>query len=300
MKTRLYGTLVLAIFISALAFAGSGSCKKAAEEAPGKSAKRAAAPARSGEIAAGDEAAPRGVGEERGLAGHFIAPMDLARERLLEYRVDLTYESKDLASSRRKILGAAANHGFVNKSTASLEYDSPYVISELYVKSNNLYKALEDLDAAGVLVAENISVTDHTEEMVLKNQIIRREQLRIARKNGAAVRIAPAAKNWNEIENSLSRSEDRLDESEHARWKIRDKVSWSLIRVTLRVPDQPTRIVLPRYTDAFIGLANILLKLIYALIYLFPLAALAALMVWKRKQLGTIFGALFRRKKTRG
>jgi hypothetical protein len=305
MKTKFYRAFILIFVASALVFFAGLSCKKAEERAPaeavpeggmiGGNAKSLEIDARApGKTRSGSDGS---FGKEQGLAEYFLTPMELARTRLLEYRVELTYESKDLGQSRRRLLAVAGKFGFINKSHASVDDGSPVSVSEIFVKADRLYEALQDFDATGVLVTENMTVTDLTEEMLLRERSVKREQLRIARRNVAAAQIAPGAKNWNDIENSLAQSEDRLDASEHAKWKIRDRVAWALVRVTIKVPELPERITVPRYTDALIGMVNLLLKLMYAIVYMLPLAAIAALLVWKKKQLATIFRSIFRMKK---
>jgi hypothetical protein len=303
MNVNLYRSCNAILISVILAFFMGLSCKKAEEGAP-----------RDGAQPAISQNAPRGeamsVAEEAtggkqrafqekkdasrpGLIGHFLAPMEFARERLLEYRVDLTYESKELMTSRRELLGIVGKYGFIKGGSSSLENKIPLAVSDVYVKSDKLYEVLQELDRVGTLLAENITVTDHTEEMALQERTVKREQLRIGRKNAASAQVAPATKNWNDIESSLAQSEDKLDASEHAKWKIRDKVAWAWIHVNLKGPDQPERITVPRYTDAFVGMINILLGLLYVIIYILPFVVIAGLIVWKRKQIA----AIFRRKK---
>ena len=229
----------------------------------------------------------------KGLQGHFLAPMDLAKERLLEYRVDLTYETKNILASRHALLAIVAKYGFIKGSSAALDESRALVASDVYVKSEKLYEALGELDAIGTLLSENIAVTDHTENMVLQDRKVKREQVRMARRGAAAAQVGGAAKNWNDIENSLSQSEDGLDAAEHAKWQIRDKIAWACIHVNLNGPEQPGRIRVPKYVNALIGLVNFLLVLVYALIYILPFAAVAGAIVWKRRQIA----GLFRRKK---
>ncbi len=288
------------IVICTMVIFPSISCKKAEspQEAGAPAAYDKNAPAEEAKSVADEagsmkerEAAPGRKDENRGgLIGHFLAPMDFAKERLLEYRVDLTYESGDLLKSRKELLGIVAKYGFIKQAGASLEDQPPVVVSDVLIKSDRIYETLQELDRVGTLVSENISVTDHTEEMALQERTVKREQLRIVRKNAAAGQVAPAAKNWSEIDNSLTQSEDRLDAAEHGKWKIRDKVAWAWIHVNLKGPD---RISVPNYFNAIVGMVNFLLRLLWVVIYLLPLAAIAGLIIWKRKALA----ALFRRKK---
>ncbi|HOD13606.1 MAG TPA: DUF4349 domain-containing protein [Spirochaetota bacterium] len=229
----------------------------------------------------------------RGLQGHFLAPMDLAKERLLEYRVEMTYETKNILASRHALLAVVAKYGYVKSGSAVLDESTATAVSDVYVKSEKLYEALMELDKIGTLLAENITATDHTEDMALQNLKEKRERIRIARKGIASGQATAASRNWNDIENSLSQSEDGLDAAEHKKWQIRDKVAWACIHVELNGPEQPGRIKVPKYVNAFIGLLNVLLVVAYGLIYVVPFAALAGVIIWKRKE---ILG-IFRRKK---
>jgi hypothetical protein len=304
MNVNLYRSCLAAAISFMLALFISMSCKKAEEAAPreespaaiSKNSPQGETMSVSDETAGGKlrHAAKDKKEESRpGIIGHFLTPMELGRERLLEYKVDLTYETRELMKSRQELLGIVAKYGFIKGSNASLEDKIPMSVSDVYVKSDKLYEALLEFDRVGTLLAEHISVMDHTEEMALQERTVKREQLRIGRKNAAVAQVAPAAKNWNDIENSLAQSEDRLDAAEHATWKIRDKVAWALIHVNLKGPDQPDRIIVPRYSDAFIGMINILLGFLYIILYILPFAVIAGLIIWKWKQIA----AIFRRKK---
>ncbi len=224
--------------------------------------------------------------DREGIIGHFLEPMDFAKERLLEYRIDLTYESGNLQKSRHELLAIVAKYGFIKDANTSLQDQPPEVVSDLLIKSEKIYEALQELDRVGTLVSEQINVTDHTEEMVLQERTVKREQLRVARKSAAAGQVAPTVRSWSEIDGSLSQSEDRLDTAEHGKWKIRDKVAWALIHVNLKGSD---RITVPNYFNAVVGMINFLLKLLWIVIYLIPFMAVAALIVWKRKAIAGIF-----------
>jgi hypothetical protein len=224
-----------------------------------------------------------------GLIGHFITPADLASGRLLEYRVELSYETEDLMKSRRELLDATARHGYVKESTSSMEGKRPFVTSEIRVRSERLYDALRDIDRIGTLKSERITVTDHTEGMVLQERAARREQVRITRRGAASAGTAPTAKNWRDIENALEESENRLDASEQEKWRIRDRVAWASVRVEIAGPDLPERIIVPPFGDALVDLANILLGLAYGLVYLVPLGVLVGVVVWNRKRIAALF-----------
>lgn len=289
------------IFVIAFLVMPALSCKKA--ESPSE---EAAAPAamsepvmqaksamdRAGAVEerkAEADGSPMKPDDGRGLQGHFLVPMDLAKERLLEYRVEMTYETKDILASRHALLAVVAKYGYVKSGSAALDESAARVSSDVYVKSEKLYDALMELDKIGTLLAENITATDHTEDMALQNLKEKRERIRIARKGIASGQATAASRNWDDIENSLSQSEDGLDAAEHKKWQIRDKVAWACIHVDLNGPEQPGRVKVPKYVNAFIGLLNFLLIVAYGLIYIVPFAALAGIIAWKRKEILGIF-----------
>ena len=225
---------------------------------------------------------------EKGLKSHFIMPFEHAKERLLEYKVDLTYETKDLLYSRQKLLGLVNKYGFIIKSNSAAEGRYPYVNTTVNIKTDNLYTALKEFDDIGILMNENITAIDHTEQMVLSQKKIQREQLRIARRNRASGKINPTSKNWSNIENSLERSEDKLDANAHEKWKIEDRVSWAKIQLYVRGPENPVEIKVPNYLDAFKTMINAILEFLYGIIVALPFLIIIALIilgVLKRKNI---------------
>jgi hypothetical protein len=165
--------------------------------------------------------------------------------------------------------------------------------TELYIKTENLYKALRELDALGLLISESIHVTDHTDNMEWSKRVIRREEIRIGRKNRSIGQISAAHKNWQERENSIENSENNLDKSEHDKWRMNDKVNWAKIHIYLKGPDIPYSIQIPSFRNAFIGMMNFLLLALYALIYMLPFLALIAIIIIKREKIRSF---LFNRK----
>ena len=284
---------ISAVIIIVIVF--SMSCKKAEVEAPPEreaimeQSKEEPSPSGALPPTATKRQEAEADEDSRGLEGHFVAPVEVGKERLLEYKADMTYETEDIRKSRSEIIAVVAKYGFIKQSYASTEETKPVMSTDLLVRSDRLYQAILELDRAGILLTEQITVTDHTDSMVLQDRKARREQIRITRKNLAATQVTGVAKNWNEIENSLSRSEDSLDLAEHEKWRIRDKVAWAWIHVNLKGPDQPSRVIVPRYTDALVGLVNLFLRLIYVLIYTAPFLAIIAVIAWKRDRIVGIF-----------
>ena len=235
------------------------------------------------------------MGKKQGLVTHFIAPMDYAKERLLEYSVKLTYESDNLLKSRRELLGIISKYGFIKNSTSSVEQKNTYMNTGVYVKTDLLYDALRDFEVLGILLNERITVNDHTENMVLNERKVKREQLRIKRKNRAAGQVTSRSKTWKDTEGSLEKSEDALDRTEHEKWKIKDKISWAFVHIYLKGPKTPDTVEVPDFSDAFVGMVNLVLQFFYLIINILPFIVFLLLIIWKRKRIGRIF---LRRKKS--
>lgn len=209
--------------------------------------------------------------------------MKEAKDRLLEYQVTLSYECKEFYKSRNKLIQLVPQYGFIKSGSSSIETTTTSMNAQLFVRVGKLYEALLELDKLGLLVSESISVTDHTEPMFWNNLKATREHIRISRKIGAIRQTAAQHKSWNDKENSLARSEDNLDKAEYEKWKIHDRVSWAKIGINLKGPVSPERIVVPPFRNAFIGLVNLGLELIFALIWLTPIIIIGVLIWMKRK-----------------
>lgn len=269
------------------------------ERADGQAAKVAGELAAPG-VAASSPAPPESGGEATPkLEGHFLAEPQVARERLLEYRVELTYESTDLQKSRLELLRTIGHFGFVRESNASVEGTRPFLATELLVRSEKLLEALGELDRIGALRTERIAVTDHTEGMVSSARQARREEVRIARKLAASKDVAASSRNWNDVEASIARSEDTLDAAEQEKWKIGDRVEWASVHVDVRAPVPPLRIDVPRYHDAWVGVVNSLLRFGLALIRLLPALLVIGLVLFVLIRSRRLFARLLRRDASR-
>jgi hypothetical protein len=141
---------------------------------------------------------------------------------------------------------------------------------------------LQQIDKLGILKNENISVVDHTENMAWQKIKIDREQLRTVRKNQTIKDVSSSLKTWTDRERSLEQSEDALDQAKFEEWKINDKISWAHLIVYVKGPDQPDRIKVPAFRDAFVGVANMLLNILYALIWLAPFI-IVFLIIWLKR-----------------
>lgn len=227
--------------------------------------------------------------KKRGLDQPFFRSFSKAKTRLLEYHVNLTFDCKKILKSRKALLSIIEKYGYLRGSHATTEYDQSYMTADLCVKADSLYEMLIDLEAVGILLSERITVTDHTEAMIWNQMKIEREQLRIVRKNRAINRVSPKATNWRDREASLERSEDQLDQSKYEEWKIEDKVKWAKIHIYLKGPSKPFKVSIPKYQEALIGVVNILLFILYILVWLSPFIILFFVIWFNRKKIASVF-----------
>lgn len=210
------------------------------------------------------------------------------RERLLEYEINLTYRTRDYRAARQRLIELGATYGYIQNSYATTE-PAWSMTTTMRVRTADLYRALRDLDSLGELQSERIDSTDHTEAMAQAERHARRETIRMRRRGAAGLSTPAASKNWAERERLLAESEDRSDASEHEQWQIRDRINFARLSVTLLGPDLPAQIEVPPYEDAFVLLLNGFLHLLFALILVSPLIALAGGLWWKRAALARLF-----------
>ncbi|WP_367898572.1 DUF4349 domain-containing protein [Leptospira sp. WS58.C1] len=191
--------------------------------------------------------------------------------RLLEYKVDLNFETKDFIAARKFLLELSGKYGFVqSENLRNWGGDTePSMTAVIHVKSSDLYQVLMELEKLGTLTSENIQVEDHTENYTLEQIHSRREKIRIARRTELGARSTP--KNAAEIDEMLGQSEDSADSAEFEKWKILDRVNWAKISIHLYGPKKPKAVEVPSFGDAFIDLASLGLKLLLYLIYILPL-----------------------------
>lgn len=211
-----------------------------------------------------------------GLTPAFITNLPAAEKRLLEYSITLTFECKDLHAARAHLLDIISKYGFINQSRATTEQRRPSMSLSISVQVEKVYQALLDIDKVGKLVQERINVTDHTPDMAWTRIRLRREQLRNARKLRAATQGPAAARNWQERENSLQQNEDQMDRQSHKQWQIRDRVAWARVNIRLKAPEQKT-VQVPDYVDALRNAAEVMLQLLYGLLFLLPFAVIGFL-----------------------
>ncbi len=219
-------------------------------------------------------------------------PMTGASDRFLEYSVTLRYRTADFRKARHLLLDVISRYGFLRSGSTDLGDAS---VSEMSIHASvsaaNLYKFLREIDPAGELVSERINVSDLTETLVLAQRAQKREDIRIGRRNLAMGTMAPQARSWQAIEQSLTRSEDALDQAEHRRWQVLDRVSWAHVAISLEPLGE---IKVPPYRRALYWLAQITLELLYGFIYFIPVLVVILLVRWQWKR---IYGWIRRNQK---
>ncbi|EMY71480.1 DUF4349 domain-containing protein [Leptospira vanthielii] len=220
--------------------------------------------------------------------GQVFVPIPTSSERLLEYQVQLSYQTQNLIKTRKDILGFITKYGYIESSSA-VNADSPYMSLRVHIHSEKLYEALIELDTYGVLQSEDISTVDHTEGMVWQKIKSNREKIRLARRSNANNQTSANSKNWQTIEEAVTDSENNLDNSEHEIWKIKDKVKCATLNVNFSTPIPPDKIQVPTYKNAFIGILNVFLELTYYLIWMIPLFILAGILYFPVKKIGKYF-----------
>lgn len=268
--------------------AAAGYLAQAEKDADTVTASPAAAPGR-GRVADG-EAETRSAGEalhdgrdrqpSEANLGKIFAPAT-GSERKLEYNLAVNYQIENLKSARAFFNQWVPRYGFLLNETASGD-NNGYMTLRVRIRSNNLYAALNDLDAIGKLTTENISVHDHTENAVYQQMLAAREDIRNRRRAIANANTSTASANWQASENLLSQSEDKQLATRMEEWRINDRIGWATLSITLSLPATPyvAPVEVPHFRNAFVGLLNLLLQLVYLGIYLIPLG-LAAWLVWR-------------------
>lgn len=214
-----------------------------------------------------------------------VRPMEKAVERLLEYHVSLEYQCADFQKARLELLSIVSQYGFIRSGRTDISGSSSLNLS-IAIQAKDLYRFLLDMDRIGRLNGERINVNDLTEQMVLSQRQARREDIRLQRKTRGLAGISAAARNWQEIENSIARSEDNQDNAEHRKWQVMDRVNWASVSISL----EPFGAVhVPPYKKALYELLDLALWIPYALIYLTPIILIFLFLRWKRHWFSWLF-----------
>lgn len=220
--------------------------------------------------------------------GEVFVPILNSTERLLEYQIQLSYQTQDLIKTRKDILGFISKYGYIENSSA-VNTDSPYMNLRIHIKSEKLYEALMELDTYGVLLNEDISTVDHTEGMVWQKIKSNREKIRLVRRSNANNQTLANSKNWQVIEEAVTESENNLDSSEHEIWKIKDRVKWATLNVNFSTPIPADKVQIPTYKNAFVGILNLFLELTYYLIWMIPFVVIAVVLYFPLKKIYVYF-----------
>jgi hypothetical protein len=209
--------------------------------------------------------------------GKVFAPT-AGSERKLEYNISANYRVDKLKTARAVFNQWIPRYGFLLHESASASGSGHFNL-QVRIRSSQLYAALQDLDAIGDLTSENISAIDHTENAFRQRLIAAREELRRKRRANANLQTGTAVKSWQATETLLSSSEDKLLATELEDWKIQDRVSWATVNINLTLPvsSATTPVAIPHFRNAFIGLLNVILQLLYISIYAIPLLLLTYL-----------------------
>ena len=212
-----------------------------------------------------------------------FVPSSLSEERLLEYRIHLSYRTEDFGGARSLLLSVVGKRGFLGETSTSLK-DRARMQASFAVRSAELTEVLRELDGLGSLRREHITVTDHTEPFVLQQRTASREELR-SRRKASVSSTGLVAKNWAERNAALEQSENALDRATQEQWKLRDRARWARVQIELLGPQTAPIVAIPPYRRALVGLLNLSLDVSYGLLWFSPLLVLLALLWLLRRRL---------------
>lgn len=207
---------------------------------------------------------------------------EAADDRMLEYSIQLNFKSDSILDSREVAFDVARKYGFLS-SSRTYAYGNQHFQATIRVSSDELYKALKELEAAGTLTESSVDVTDHTADLVWQGIKLSREQLRTLRRQ--ALQNRTTAQNQIQAENLISSSEDQQDQARFEKWKIQDRVKWATINISVQGPDAAREIEVPTYQNALINLTNSLLALTYWMLENIIWLAFVAVLVWKWRKI---------------
>ncbi len=227
--------------------------------------------------------------DSEGIKTPYFGEFPAGKNRLLEYRVGLQYDSKDILKSREMLLHLVEKYGYIKSASTSADSDSPYFNSEIMIETKNYLTALKEFNALGILKSESIEVVDHTPDKILNDIQQEREESRIKRRSAYTDRASTANRNFSGIEQSLAESENALDDARFNKWQIEDKITWTTVNISVTGPLPARSITVPDYKKAFILLAEIMLKLVYAAIILIPLWLIIIIITIKKQWFKKVF-----------
>lgn len=251
---------------------------------------------------AADEAAVDTTGERskteskpESLQGWFAQKGDIENQRLLEYTIDIVFETNDFAKSRDILLTTIKKHGFLRSS--NLESDeSKNLTTSFNIKTDSLYSVLNELNSIGTIKRENIATVDHTLGNIRNLIQQRREQIRSERRLYALTESDATRQNYEKREQYLSQSEDALDENEYQMKFVDDAVAWVKINVSITQKSRSVFTV-PDFREAFVTMVEMFLKILYLLIVLLPYILIIIATVLLRKPIAALYHKISGRKK---
>ncbi len=216
-------------------------------------------------------------------------------ERLLEYNINLVYNSRDVLSSRIRLFNIISRYGFLLNSNTYTDTESPYMNVSFKAKTGKLYDMLTELNEIGILKNETVSVTDMTGDEIYRHIQEKREILLTKRREEALLNYNLSTKNYEQREQMLENSENRLDEVEYQLWQLEDRAEWSVVSVSIYSPQKAVDISVPSFYNAFIYMINGVLIFVYGIIRFIPLVIILIVVVIFRER---IFKFFKKKKKT--
>ncbi|MBN1500775.1 MAG: hypothetical protein JW982_11495 [Spirochaetes bacterium] len=224
-----------------------------------------------------------------GIKTPYYSDFPAASSRMLEYKLNLQYDSSDILKSRQILLYLTGKYGYIKSGTTSADSDYPYFNSVIMIKTENLIEAMKEFNALGVLKNEVIEVIDHTPDKIRNEIQQQRGFQRIKRRAAYTDRASTANRNFSDIEQSLASSEDTLDEAKFTSWLIEDKITWATVSISITGPLPDSGITIPDFKKAFIILADFMLNLVYASIILIPLWLIIIVILIKKQWFKKVF-----------
>lgn len=207
-----------------------------------------------------------------------FSPLNADLDRLLEYTVQLEFESTDFDSTRIQLYQLAGEYGFLQSGYDRFEKKKSLHAS-IWVRRDKLYDFLRVANDLGKLRSEEIRTTDLTYENYQKEVVLAREAIRGSRRARALGQTD--TKTYAERERLLSDSENREDNAKMEKWQIQDRVTWAKINIQVIDPRTETEIAIPDFANVFYDFVSAFLYLLYIGIYLLPIGLLGWI-IWKK------------------
>lgn len=260
--------------------------------------KEAQAPESEAAIFMEGELAPAGAGKSKKVSGIQRLPLielNLLKDRLLEYRINLIFETNDFETSRKMFYEIVKKYGFIRdyelKSDSINEFNS-----EIWIKSDQISPFLIESEKIGNLTSESIDTIDLTKDQFITKVHLERERIRSMRRRAAMGN--KNARDYSQREQALSDSENRQDQTKINQWEIQDKVLWAKVNILIHSKHSQPSVGIPNFSGILHDLATIGLYIVYIALYVLPIGLLLFLIyIAGRQMLGKIKTQFFRGKK---